>query len=88
MHTDSVGTMFVFAYFTYVAMFSHYVLRMYDVEKHSAVLENAAGFARLDAHIHCPVTKWQLWDMLIHWRNKLHVRPNVVQLRMPPTLIS
>ena len=24
---------------------------MYDVEKRSAVLEDAAGFARLDAHI-------------------------------------
>ena len=24
---------------------------MYDVEKHSAVLENAAGFAKLDAYI-------------------------------------
>ena len=24
---------------------------MYDIEKHSAVLENAAGFARLDVYI-------------------------------------
>ena len=29
---------------------------MYDVEKRSAVLENAAGFARLDAHVYGPVT--------------------------------
>ena len=32
---------------------------MYDVEKRSAVLENAAGFARLDAHMYGPVTKWR-----------------------------
>ena len=30
---------------------------MYDVEKRSAVLEDAAGFARLDAHMYGPVTK-------------------------------
>ena len=43
---------------------------MYDVEKRSAVLENAAGFARLD------VTKWRHWGMFIHWGSKLHVPPN------------
>ena len=40
---------------------------MYDVEKRSAVLENAAGFARLDAHMYGPVTKWRHWGMFIHW---------------------
>ena len=30
---------------------------MYDVEKHSAPLENAAGFAKLDAYIYSAVTK-------------------------------
>ena len=28
---------------------------MYDVENLSAVLENAAGFARLDAYVYSPV---------------------------------
>ena len=39
---------------------------MYDVEKRSAVLESVAGFARLDAYIYGPVTKWLEWDMFIH----------------------
>ena len=30
---------------------------MYDVEKRSAVLEDAAGFARRDAHMYGPITK-------------------------------
>ena len=30
---------------------------MYDVEKCSAVLEDAAGFARRDVHMYGPVTK-------------------------------
>ena len=51
---------------------------MYDVEKRSAVLENAAGFARRDAHMYGPVTKWRHWGMFIHWGNKLRVRPNPV----------
>ena len=29
---------------------------MYDVEKRSAVVENAAGFARPDAYVYCPIT--------------------------------
>ena len=37
---------------------------MYDVEKRSAVLEDAAGFARLDAHMYGPVTKWRHWVCL------------------------
>ena len=40
---------------------------MYDVEKRSAVLENAAGFARLDAYVYGPITKWWHWGMFIHW---------------------
>ena len=54
----------------------------------SAVLENAAGFARLDPYIYGPVTKGQHWGMLIHWGNKLHVPPNAVRIEMPPALIS
>ena len=53
---------------------------MYNVEKRSAVLANAAGFARLDAHeideytyIYGPVAKWRHWDMFIHWGNKLRI---------------
>ena len=61
---------------------------MYDVEKRSAVLEDAAGFARLDAHMYGPVTKWRHWGMFIHWRNKLRVRPNAVRVEMPPALSS
>ena len=61
---------------------------MYDVEKRSAVLENAAGFARLDAYVYGPVTKWRLWGMYIHWENKLRVPLNAIQVEMPPTLVS
>ena len=61
---------------------------MYDVEKRSAVLEDAAGFARLDAHLCGPVTKWRHWGMFIHWGNKLRVRPNPVRVEMPPALSS
>ena len=39
---------------------------MNDVEKCSAVLENAAGFVRLDAYVYDPVTKWRHWGMFIH----------------------
>ena len=39
---------------------------MYDVEKRSAPLENAAGFTKLDAYIYGPVTKWRHWGMFIH----------------------
>ncbi len=28
---------------------------MYDIEKHFAILENVAGFARLDTYIYSPV---------------------------------
>ena len=31
---------------------------MYNVEKRFAVVENAAGFARLDVYVYGPVTKW------------------------------
>ena len=40
---------------------------MYDVEKHSAVLENAAGFVRRDAYMYGPITKWRQWGIFIHW---------------------
>ena len=59
---------------------------MYDVEKRFAVLENAAGFARLDAYVYSPVTKWQHWGMFIHWGNKLRIPPYAVQVEMPPAL--
>ena len=61
---------------------------MYDVEKRSAALEDAAGFARRDAYMYGPVRKWRHWGMFIHWGNKLHVPPNAVQLRMAPALVS
>ena len=51
---------------------------MYDIEKCSTVLENAAGFVRLDTYIYCRVTKWRHWGMSIHSRNKLRVPPNAV----------
>ena len=37
---------------------------MYDAEKCSTDQENAAGFARQDAYIYSPVTKWQHWVCL------------------------
>ena len=46
--------------------FSWEVLRMYDAEKHSSVLENAPGFARLYTYIYGPVTKGWHWGMFIH----------------------
>ena len=61
---------------------------MYDVEERSAVLENAAGFARLPAYAYGPVTKWRHWGMFIHLGSKLRVPWNAVQLRMPPALVS
>ena len=61
---------------------------MYDADKRSAVLKNAAGFTRLDAYIYGPVTKWRHWGMFIHCRNKLRVPPNALQVRMPPPLVS
>ena len=61
---------------------------MYNVEKRSDDLENAARFVRQDAYIYIPVTKWQYWDMFIHWENKLGVPPNAVQVKMPLALVS
>ena len=43
---------------------------MCALENCSGVLENAAGFARLDTYIYGPVTKWRHWGMFIHWGNK------------------
>ena len=40
---------------------------MYNLEKRYAVLENAAGSARLDTYVYSPVTKWRNWSMFIHW---------------------
>ena len=59
---------------------------MYNVEKHSTVLENAAGFARLDTYIYGPITKWRHCGMFIHWGNKLCVTPNTVRVGMAPVL--
>ena len=61
---------------------------MYNVEKRSAVLEDAAGFARRDAYMYSLVTKWQHWGMYIHWENKPRVPPNIVRVRVPPALSS
>ena len=61
---------------------------MYDVEKRSAVLEDAAGLR--DAYMYGPVTKWRHWGMLIrlHCGRKLRVPPNAVGVEMPPALSS
>ena len=61
---------------------------MYDVEKRSAVLEDAAGFARRHAYMCGPVPKWRHWGMLIHCGSKLCVPPNAVRVEMPPALSS
>ena len=61
---------------------------MYDVEKCSDNLENAAGFAKRDVYIHGPVAKWWRWGMFIHWGNKCRIPPNTVQVRMPLALVS
>ena len=61
---------------------------MYDVENRSAILEDAAGFARRDEYMYGPVTKWQHWGMLIHCGSKLRVLPNAVRVEMPPALSS
>ena len=57
---------------------------MYDIEKCSAVLEDAAGFARRDTYMYGLVTKWRHWGMFIYWGNTLCVPPNAVQVGMPP----
>ena len=49
------------------------MLRIYDLEKRSTVLENAAGFVRRDAYTYGPVTKWWHWSMFVHWGIKLRV---------------
>ena len=51
---------------------------MHAVDKRSAVLKHATGFARRDAYIYGPVTKWRHWGMFIHSRHKLRVPPNAV----------
>ena len=61
---------------------------MYDIEKRSTALENAAGFGKLDTYIYSPVTKWRHWGMVIHWGNKRHVPLNAVRVKMPPALVS
>ena len=62
------------------------MLRMYNVEKRSTVLENAAGFARLNAYVYGFVTKWRHWGMFIHWENKIRIPSNAVQVKLPPVL--
>lgn len=53
------------------------------------VLENVAGFARLDVYIDGAVTKRRHWDMFIcTLGNKLRVSLNVVRVKMPPALSS
>ena len=55
---------------------------MYEVERCSAVLENAAGFARRDVYIYGSITKRWHRGMFIYWGNKLCVPPNAVQVKM------
>ena len=55
-----MASYFVEKHFYYIASYagcSYEVLRMYDVEKRLAALENAAGFARRDTYIYSPITK-------------------------------
>ena len=61
---------------------------MYDIERRSAVQMNADGFARRDAYMYGPITKWRHWGMFIHWGNKLRVHPNAVRVGQPPALSS
>ena len=51
-------------------------------------MEDAAGFARRDAYMYGPVTKWRHWGMLIECGSKLRVPPNVERVEMPPALSS
>ena len=41
-------------------------------------MEDAAGFARRDAYMYGPVTKWQHRGMLINHGSKLCIPPNAV----------
>ena len=50
---------------------------MYDVEKRSAVLENVAGFAKLDTYIQSH-NKMAALRYVYTLGNKLHVPPNSV----------
>ena len=61
---------------------------MYDVEKRSAVLKDAAGFARLDTYIYTVHNKMVALGYAYTLGNKLHVPRNAVQVRMLPALVS
>ena len=62
---------------------------MCDIEKRSAVLEDAAGFTRQDAYIYVRSrNKMAALGYVYTLGNKLRVPPNAVQLRMPPALVS
>ena len=52
---------------------------MYDVDKCSAVLKNAAGLY---------IRSWWHWGMFIHCRNKSSGFPNAVQVGMLLALVS
>ena len=47
---------------------------MYDVEKRSAVLENAAGFVRLDRYIYGLITKQ--WPSIVPVRDRFTTLTN------------
>ena len=47
---------------------------MYDIEKGSTVLENAAGFVRLDRYIYDLITK--LWPSIVPVRDHLTTLTN------------
>ena len=61
---------------------------MYDVEKRSAVLKNAAGFARLDAYIYGPVTKGRIGVCLYSGEANFAFPPSAVRFGMPTALSS
>ena len=61
--------------------------RINDMEKHSAVLETAAGFARLDAYLQSCNNMAALGYVYTFGNQTLHI-VNAVQVGMPPALNS
>ena len=65
---------------------------MYDIEKHFAILENVAGFARLDTYIYSPVgvclyigeTNFPFPEML--YESECH-QPEFLKLQIFPRIL-
>ena len=72
---------------------------MYDVEKCSTVLENAAGFARLNAYAYSLVTKWRHWGMFLctlgkqtlrspeHCTSQNAISTEFLEVQIPPQVL-